>query len=348
MSTLQKYYLKNKIINSNIKIVIITMIITSLLLVLWSLLVGVYDISLGDLVNVLAGRNDDIVLRNIIVHSRLPRALTAYFTGCLLALSGILIQINLNNSLASSTTIGVNSGAALFIVLFVFLFPSLAMYRTVFAFIGALLTSLIVYSIAYRSGASRIKIILAGLAISSLYTSIINTITLVDPNVLIDKNMFYIGGFSYSTVNQVIFLGVCLVIVATVTYLICNQISLLVLGDDIANSLGVNVNRLRFVSIILSSAAAAAAVSVAGLISFVGLIVPNIVRYFYSNDIRKIIPITVILGGILVLVSDTISRIIFMPYEVPSGIILSFFGSALFLVLLIMQGMGRGSNDFSK
>ncbi len=338
MSTSQKYYLKSKIVNTNVKIVTAVMLVISLLLVLWSLLVGVYEIAFADLLNIIIGNNDDEVVKNIVIHARLPRALTAYFTGCLLALSGILIQINLNNSLASSTTIGVNSGAALFIVLFIFLFPGLAMYRTIFAFFGALLTSLIVYFIAYRSGASRIKIILAGLAISSLYTSIINTITIIDPNVLIDKNMFYIGGFSYATISQAIFLAVCLILVVLVTYLIYNQISTLILGDDIASSLGVNVSRLRFICIILSSAAAAAAVSVAGLISFVGLIVPNMVRYFYSNDIRKIIPVTVILGGILVLISDTLSRIIFMPYEVPSGIILSFFGSALFLVLLIKQG----------
>ncbi len=338
MSTLQTSYLKNKASKINIKITLILMILVSFLLIICSLLVGVYDVGISDLISVIFGNTDDTVLKNVIIHVRLPRALGAYLTGCLLALAGVLIQINLNNSLASSTTIGVNSGAALFIVVFLFLFPGLAMYRSIFAFIGALSTSMLVYLIAYRSGASRIKIILAGLAISSLYTSIINSITTIDPNVLIDKNMFYIGGFSYVTMNQVLFLVVCLSFVGIITIIITNQISLLILGDDIANSLGVNVNRLRFMCIILSSTAAAAAVSVAGLISFVGLIVPHIARSFYGNDVKKILPVTTLLGGMLVLTSDTLSRIIFKPHEIPSGIILSFFGSALFLVLLIKQG----------
>ncbi len=338
MNILQTSYLKSKISKTNIYLVMILMTLISFLLIIWSLLVGVYDIGITDLIDLVLGKNEDIVLKNVIVHSRLPRALGAYLTGCLLALAGVLIQVNLNNSLASSTTIGVNSGAALFIVVFLFLFPGLAFYRTIFAFIGALFTSLIVYYIAYRSGASRIKIILAGLAISSLYSSIINSITIIDSDILIDKNMFYIGGFSYVTMNQAIFLAVCLVLASILVYLISNQISLLILGDDIANSLGVNVNRLRFICIMLSSFVAAAAVSVAGLISFVGLIVPHIARYFYGNDVKKILPLSTILGGILVLTSDTLSRIIFKPYEVPSGIILSFIGSILFLVLLIKQG----------
>ncbi len=322
MSTYLTYYTKMKLNNF---FIICLLILLTFVLLIFSLNVG--------------ATNNNSTL--IILYARLPRILGALLCGSSLAVAGLLLQLNLNNSLASPTTIGINSGAGLFVISATLLFPNSFFLKTFAGFFGALITSFLVYAIAYKTGSSRMTIILSGVAISSLCNSFIDMLTILYPDVLIDKNAFYIGGVLYTTYTQLKFATPFVLFSFIGCILLGKQINILTLGDDIATSLGVNVKKVRFLSIAYASILASSAVSISGLLGFVGLIVPHIVLKCFKNDAKFLIPITAFFGGNLVLLCDTLARIIFKPFEVPVGILLSTLGAPFFLYL-ILKGGKRG------
>jgi iron complex transport system permease protein len=319
---------------------LLLVILITLIFFITSLLVGASKISILDTLKWFFGYNYNVKINNIILYVRLPRAIACLLCGSSLATSGLLLQATLNNPLASPGTIGVNSGAALFVVIASVLFPSYFFARTFSAFIGAILTTLCVYSIARKTGASRMTIIMSGVAVTSLSTAFIDMIVTLRPNALMDKSSFFIGGFTNITSEQIIFTIPYILLGLLGAFILAPKINIMILGDDVSESLGIHVERVRFYVIICASALAASAVSISGLLGFVGLIVPYIVRLFFSNNYKQLIPLTLVCGGALVLICDTLARIIFIPYEIPVGIILSCLGSPFFLYLLLNRRKG--------
>ncbi len=320
----------------------ITMILLSLFilggLILISLYVGVAKISYKDILEAIFAPDLQLSAQKIVLYARLPRITGAIVVGSALSFSGLLLQITLNNSLASPSTIGVNAGSGFFTVAYIFFFGGNYFTNSIVAFLGAFITTLLVYGLAYKSGASRMTIILAGVAVSSLFNALVNIFTILDTDVLIDKNTFYIGGLSYLTMEQIYFALPYIVIGFIGALFIANKINILTLGDEIAQSLGVNVNKTRLLTIIFASCAASGAVSIAGLLGFVGLIVPHITMKVITNDFKLLVPFTAIFGAILVLLCDTLSRVLFLPNEVPVGIMLACIGSPFFIFLLLKSG----------
>ncbi len=317
------------------------LITLSIVAILASIIVGATMLTLDEVLKFFSGQEVPEYVRNIIVLVRIPRAFGGFICGIALATSGVLLQIALNNALASPSTIGVNAGAGMFVLISAIMFPLNYFARTFSAFLGAVLIALFVYVISVLSGTSRMTIVLAGTAVATFCNAIIDTITIINPDSVYDKTAFYIGGLSGITYDQLIFSGIFILMGFIFVMSFSKQIDIMILGDELSSTLGVNVKFIRLVIILSASLMAGASVAIAGLLGFVGLIVPHIALYLFDNESKTLIPKTALLGGVFVVFSDLLARTIYAPYEVPVGIILSMFGAPFFIYLLF-SGRKRG------
>ncbi len=273
----------------------------------------------------------------ILFYVRLPRVLGALLSGSALAVSGVIIQAVLNNAMAAPNIIGVNSGAGFCAVLLIAAFPSAVGFIPIAAFLGALGACLLIYLIASRTGADRMTVTLVGIAVSSILGAGINTLKTLFPDSVYDADSFMIGGLSGVGFSK---LTLAAFIIAAGLIFACffaRGLDVLSLGDESARSLGMKVNRVRFLFLALAAALAGAAVSFAGLLGFVGLLVPHIMRRFVGADHRALVPASALGGALLVLLCDLIARTLFAPYELPVGILLSLLGGPFFIILVLAR-----------
>lgn len=332
-------------LNKNSKSYTISLIAFLLVLLLFgvflSISMGSSKISLSEIIS--AVRQGDNTLKNyrIIMFVRIPRTLAALLAGCALSLSGAILQSVLNNSLASPSIIGVNSGAGLFTILIAAFFPASLYLTTVAAFMGAILTVLLVYFIALKTGASRMSVVLSGIAVSSFLGAITDTVLTLKPETVLSRLAFMIGGFSGITIEKIAGASLFIILAFIIALILSYDMNILVLGDESAQSLGLNVSRTRFLFLILAAILAGSAVSFAGLIGFVGLIIPHVSRSLVGFDNRILLPVSALLGSIFTLVCDLLARLLFAPFEIPVGIIMSFLGGPFFIYLLIKGKRGQ-------
>lgn len=306
-----------------------------------SIVLGSTRINFADFLRALINGDKGTAIYRIVWYVRMPRALAAMLSGMALSVSGIIIQAVLNNSLAAPNIIGVNAGAGFAALLIIGIFPGLYRLMPVAAILGALLTSLTVFVLAARTGARKITITLAGIAISSMLTAGMNAIKTFFPDTAYNANTFLIGGLSGISYRNLNYTWILIILGIAVAFILAKDIDLLMLGDTTAKSLGMNVSALRFILLIIASLLAGCAVSFAGLLGFVGLIIPHIVRQLVGTSHRIVILLGVLFGGSFVLICDLISRCLFAPYEIPVGIILSLLGAPFFLFLILGRRRGR-------
>lgn len=276
----------------------------------------------------------------ILLYIRLPRACAAVLAGAALAVAGVIIQAVLHNPMAAPNVIGVNSGAGLGAVLMLAVFPSALRLLPLAAFVGAMVTCLCIYAISARTGADRMTVTLVGIAVASLLNAAINTVKILYPDSVYDADSFMIGGFSGVTFSRLFPAGMIILGGLLVACFFAWEMDVLALGDDTAKSLGVNVKRVQLLLLLLACALAGGAVSFSGLLGFVGLLVPHLARRFVGENHRILVPVSALGGAVLVLVCDMISRVLFAPYELPVGILLSFVGGPFF-IFLILAGRKR-------
>ena len=246
--------------------------------------------------------------------------------------------------LASPNTIGVNSGAGFFVMLAMMLFPHSGYATSIASFVGALLTTLAIYALAYMADSSRTTIILAGITVSSFLNAGINTIKLINTDITLNITSFLMGTLSGLTFNKIALPAIGIIAAVLVSFILAKPLNILSLGDDYARSLGLNVPLTRFFLLVLSSIMAGLVVSFAGLLSFIGLIVPHICRTLFGSDARYLLPTSALLGASFVLICDIIGRLIAAPYELPAGIIMAFIGGPFFMYLLLKKKGGRRIN----
>lgn len=280
----------------------------------------------------------------LIVNIRLPRMLGAIIAGMGLSVAGVILQGVMNNALASPNTIGVNSGAGFFVMLAMMLFPHSGYATSIASFVGALLTTLAIYALAYMADSSRTTIILAGITVSSFLNAGINTIKLINTDITLNITSFLMGTLSGLTFNKIALPAIGIIAAVLVSLILAKPLNILSLGDDYARSLGLNVPLTRFFLLVLSSIMAGLVVSFAGLLSFIGLIVPHICRTLFGSDARYLLPTSALLGASFVLICDIIGRLIAAPYELPAGIIMAFIGGPFFMYLLLKKKGGRRIN----
>lgn len=285
------------------------------------------------------GFESEIIILYLI---RLPRLLAALLSGAGLSLSGVLLQNLTDNALASPNTVGVNAGAGLGAILSMSVFFSYtplarASLSSFFAFITAFLTTLFVLFLAYKTGASKSGVILAGVAVTAALNAIISVITLIDSDVLLSYNSFSIGSFSGVKYAQLVFPCIVIFLCLILSSCFSRQIDILCIGDKMASVMGVNIKLLRICCILCASASAAAVVSFAGLLGFVGLVVPHIARKFVGNNTKHMIFSSALIGAIITVSADLLGRIILSPSEIPVGIMMALIGVPFFIFIMLKR-----------
>lgn len=277
----------------------------------------------------------------IILLARLPRTFGCLLAGAALAVSGAVIQGVLNNPLAAPNIIGVNSGAGLMVAVCCAAAPTAVALVPVAAFLGALAGVLLVLFISERAGASKITLVLAGVAVSSMFSAGIDAVVTFVPDALNGYSDFRIGGFSNLYMARIRPAFWIILVALIVVLSLSNELDLLLLGTDEAQSLGLPAKRLRLVLLALAAALAGAAVSFAGLLGFVGLIVPHIMRRLLGEESFPLLVSSALGGAALLTICDLLARVLFAPYELPVGIVLALAGGPFFIWLLLRQRGGR-------
>lgn len=336
MSILQKSFTPKYL--SNKKTVTVFTVLAALF-VLLSMLSILFGSTTVDLLSMLKGDNDKAY--RIIMHIRLPRTVGAILSGCALAVSGVLIQAVLNNPIASPNIIGVNSGAGLAAVLLITAFPTLISYIPVAAFLGALTSCFIIYLFSLKSGADKITIALVGIAVSSILSAGINLVKILFPDSVFDADLFLIGGLSGVTLKKLILPAILIYFAVLISVILSRATDIITLGDETAQTLGINTKVFKFALLVIASVLSGSAVSFAGVIGFVGLLVPHIARKFVGTKHRLLIPAVSLMGSCLVLICDLFGRLIAAPYEVSVGIILAFLGGPFFIALIFSKRKNR-------
>lgn len=335
-----KHYITTYMERNNSKkfiVLLIILIISLVILFVVNITFGSTDISLADFFNSINNPKSNAYV--VIRYLRLQRIEACILVGAALSVAGLLLQTMLNNSLAAPGIIGINSGAGLAVVISSLIIDATTFQISIITFLGAFLASLTIYFLGAVTGASRNKLILAGVALSRLFSAIADTICFFVPNALSNRVIFNLGSFSNITTNKLIFSAVLIIIALIAAIIISRYLNILALGDEVATSLGLNVKRCRFILLIIVSILCSGAVSLVGLLSFLGLIVPHIVRKLIGvEDHRRLVIATIFFGADLTLFCDLIARTIFIPYEIPVGIIMALIGIPFFIYLLFDRG----------
>ena len=278
----------------------------------------------------------------IFLYVRLPRTAASLICGAALATSGAVIQGVLANRLASPSIIGVNSGAGLAVTLCT-AFGIYGGFRlSLFAFLGAFMAVMAVTLLARRIGASRGTLILLGVAVNSFLNAISDTVVTFVPDVGVMSNDFKVGEFSAVTYTKLLPSSALIIVSLIILFTLTNELDVLTLGEDNARALGMNTALIRTVFLMIAAVLAGCAVSLAGLLSFVGLIVPHAIRRLAGSKASRLLPLSAIFGAVFVCLCDTAARTLFSPYEIPVGIIMAFLGAPFFVFVLIK---GKGGHS---
>lgn len=311
----------------------LVLLLALLISMLLSLCLGAGDVSLPE---VLFGSQDSVAAR-ILYYVRLPRMLAAVLAGASLSVAGLLLQTALGNPLAAPSIVGVNSGAGLAVLCCTVFVGGGSAWVSVSAFAGACLAVFGVYMLASVTGASKTTIILAGVAVSGMLSACMDAIVTFVPDAVSNRSSFSIGGFSNVNMNQ-LRLALPLILIGLIAaVLLQREMEVLSLGDEVAHGLGMQVGRIRCMLLVTAAMLAGAAVSFSGLLGFVGLISPHIARMLCREDSRARVPVCALFGSVLCLLCDLGARLLFAPYELPVGIVLSFLGTPFFIYLLMTQ-----------
>ena len=261
---------------------------------------------------------------------RLPRVILGGLVGMSLAVSGLILQAVMMNPLADPGIIGISSGAGLFGIVILLAFPALYTSVPIFAFCGAMLAAIVIYALAWRGGIQPMRVILAGVAVSALCGAGISAVMVFFSDRVQGALLFMNGSLSMRGWSEVRLL-LPYALIGVVAALVCSR---RLLGDDVARSMGMNVQANRLFLTAIAAMLAAGAVSTVGLLGFVGLIVPHLVRLILGNNHTLLVPATALCGAGLVIFSDTIARTLFSPAEIPVGICMAILGVPFFLYFL--------------
>jgi iron complex transport system permease protein len=277
--------------------------------------------------------------REILFNLRLPRVLSAFLVGGGLALAGAIFQGLFRNPIADSYLLGISSGASLGAAAAIIFklaspFAGFAAF-SVFSFTGSLGALGLVIYFGYRQGGFSIfRLLLSGLGVSLFLSSLVAILMLMAGEELKALLFFFLGGFSSSSWDATwVSLG-CIPLAALAACYFAPELNVLLLGEETAQSTGVRTGRIQLVFAMLAALLTSISVSVAGLIGFIGLIVPHIIRLIYGADNRTLFPLTFFSGGIFLVLCDAAARTIMAPAELPVGIVTSLVGVPVFLYLI--------------
>ncbi len=301
---------------------------------LWlGITIGSTDIPTSEIISVLSGKHSPLT-ETLLFEVRLPRVVSSFIVGALLALSGALLQALLRNPLADPYVLGVSGGASVGALIAILLGLGIAVVN-ISAFIGSMISMLIVFGLGrMRSSGDTLGLLLTGVIVAAGWGAVISLLLVISPNTSIQGMLFWLMG-DLGNANDYGFTSVLLFTGLIAAWVLARPLNLLVQGENVVAALGTHPVYLRFAIYFMASIMTGAAVSLGGNIAFIGLITPHLLRLAGSNDYRLLIPHCVLLGGSLLLLSDTLARSILAPQQLPVGIITACIGVPVFLYLLI-------------
>ena len=305
---------------------------------LLNLCLGAEKVPPAEVLRALTGGGSGTTAFRIVRYVRLPRLCACLLAGGALAASGAIIQGVLSNALAAPSTIGVNAGAGLTVALCCAIAPTAVKLVPLAAMAGAFLGVMTVLLIARRTGASKITLVLAGVAVSSIFSAGIDAVVTFVPEALNGYSDFRIGGFSGVSMTRLLPALWPALLSFVLSLSLHNEMDVLLLGREQAQSLGLPAERLRIVLLGLAAVLAGSAVSVGGLVGFVGLIVPHIMRRLVGEESGPLLVSSVLGGAALLGGCDLLGRMLFAPYEIPVGIVMALAGGPFFIWLLQRRG----------
>jgi len=329
------------------------------IVMLWGIAFGSVHIRLHDmfagLKNVFTGHEPANIHEAVFVQLRLPRVLLCGITGAILAVSGVLMQGLFRNPIVEPGLIGTSAGAGLGASVVFVLAPGFSpavkewagtLLTPILAFIGAMAATIIVYSIA--KNAKRISVmslLLVGIAMNAVCMSGINFLAYTARDSQARSITFWnMGNFSGASWLQVVVVGIAAAVVFIISFFYSKQLNTLLLGEEEATYLGVNPDRLKKNILLLNTIMVSVATAFVGVIAFMGLIVPHILRLMIGSDNKRLLPASMLLGSTLLICADTFGRLVLAPAEVSVGIITSLVGAPIFIILLkrfnLMQNKG--------
>lgn len=335
------------------KIVVVILFLILFFVIIFSVAIGPMQISADTVFKIITKEvpiignfiEGDIssIETEVVLQVRLPRVLSAAFVGIALTISGVVLQGLLRNPMADPYILGISAGASLgasLAIAFGFGFSFLGVLYSIplMAFIGALGTILLVYSIASRSsGNSMLTLLLIGVAMNSFFSAIVSLVKLIGSEALHGIVFWILGSLQVTGWNHLFIVAPLTLIGSVVIFVYCRDLNVLSLGEDQAQQLGVNIDKLKKIMLICASLITAAAVSISGIIGFVGLIIPHITRILVGPDHRVLIPSSALVGAIVLILCDTVARTIMSPAEIPVGIITALLGGPFFIYLLLRK-----------
>jgi len=324
---------QRKYSNLQIFIFLIIEVVLVLLGILCSIAYGSNSIPIKDVLTYLFNSGSDS-FEAAVVYARIPRTVFGVLAGSALGVSGALMQAITRNPVADPSILGVNTGASLMVVIGIaYLNISSGIKLIGLSFFGAILTALFVYGIASYGfgGASSLKLVLSGAAVSTALASLVNTIMLPDSQVMKEFRFWQVGSISGATWED-IRLVLPFVAIGIILSLACaSPLNAMALGDEMAVSLGVKVGVVRAFAAFAGVMLCAVITAIAGPVGFVGLMLPHLIRQILDNDMRIILPFSAIGGAGLLVISDVIGRILGRPGELEVGIITAILGAPVFI-----------------
>jgi iron complex transport system permease protein len=286
-------------------------------------------------------------VKTILLDIRLPRIFLAMLIGAVLAISGAVMQGLFRNSLAAPSLIGVSSGASVGASIVIVLAGAWLQNNTTFglslvaigAFIGSFLITILVYRLSTSElGTSVTTMLLAGIAVSALAGAVNGLLSYYADNEMLRQiSIWQMGNLSAASWSKVFVIAIVGLLVLSLFPRESKSLNALLLGESEARHLGIDVQYVKRKLILLTTLGIGTAVAVGGMIGFVGLIVPHIIRLLIGPDHRWLLPVSALAGGLLLLIADTIARIIISPIELPTGILTAILGAPFFIMLLVQQ-----------
>lgn len=307
-----------------------------------AVLLGSAAVSPADLLSLARGQAEPRIW-TIIVDIRLPRVLLAVLVGAGVAASGAAIQGLFRNPLADPALIGVSAGAALFAALYLVWGGSQGLSligMTGSAFVGGLAATWVVVVVGGRGGGIS-SMLLAGIAINAIALSGVGILSYLSTDTQLRSISFWALGSLNGANWLAVALALVIPVIVALIYLEADKLNIITLGDEEAEHLGVSHSRLRFKTVMLCALAVGVGVSLTGVIAFLGLVVPHLVRMTMGSNHRVVVPASALLGALLLLVADTISRTLLAPAELPVGIITALVGGPFFIYLIMVEQKGR-------
>lgn len=322
-------------INSKNKKISVLIILAVLVVIAFFVgnIVGTMHITVHDVVLAIQGSRETTEA-DVVWSIRLPRMILAALVGINLAMAGAILQGVMKNPLADPSIIGISSGAGLFGIAILVVLPQYQAFVPIAAFFGAMLAAGIIYLLAWRGGIEPTRIVLSGVAVSTLFSAGISGVLVFFSDRVHGALTFMNGSLSARSWPEVQTILPYTIIGLALAIIFHQKLNILILGDDVARGLGLNVELTRLGFTVLAALLAASAVSVVGLLGFVGLIVPHSIRLILGNDYKYLFPGTALMGAALVMFSDTFARTVLSPTEIPVGIVMAVIGVPFFLYLL--------------